>query len=60
MVVGLVILVLLAVAADANAQNVSGTPTIFLQKGAGKPVQVPLANGLDEATLVKYLNSALA
>jgi len=48
------------VAADANAQKVGGTPTIFLQKGAGKPVEVPLANGLDEATLVKYLNAALA
>jgi len=48
------------IAADANAQKVSGTPTIFLTKGAGKPVQVPLANGLDETTLVKYLNNALA
>jgi protein-disulfide isomerase len=48
------------VAADAQAQKVSGTPTIFLTKGANRPVQVPLANGLDEATLVKYLNAALA
>ena len=48
------------VATDATTQKVSGTPTIFLQKGAGKPVQVPLANGLDETTLVKYLNNALA
>jgi protein-disulfide isomerase len=48
------------VAADAQAQQVSGTPTIFLTKGAAKPVQVPMANGLDEATLVKYLNAALA
>lgn len=48
------------VAADAKAQQVSGTPTIFLTKGPGKPVQVPMANGLDEATLVKYLNAALA
>ena len=48
------------VAADAKAQQVSGTPTIFLTKGPGKPVQVPLANGGDEATLVKYLNAALA
>jgi protein-disulfide isomerase len=47
-------------AADADAQKVTGTPTIFLTKGAEKPVQVPLANGLDEATLVKYLNAALA
>ncbi|HKT43397.1 MAG TPA: thioredoxin domain-containing protein [Gaiellaceae bacterium] len=48
------------VAADAQAQKVSGTPTIFLTKGAGKPVQVPMANGLDETTLVTYLNRALA
>lgn len=48
------------VAADASAQSVTGTPTIFLTKGAGKPVQVPMANGLDEKTLVTYLNNALA
>lgn len=48
------------VGADAQAQKVTGTPTIFLTKGANNPVQVPLANGLDEATLVKYLNAALA
>jgi protein-disulfide isomerase len=48
------------VASDAQAQKVSGTPTIFLTKGAGKPVQVPMANGGDEATLLKYLNAALA
>jgi len=48
------------VAVDAQAQQVSGTPTIFLTKGSAKPVQVPMANGLDEATLVKYLNAALA
>jgi protein-disulfide isomerase len=48
------------VAADAQDQQVSGTPTIFLTKGATKPVQVPMANGLDEATLVQYLNAALA
>ena len=48
------------VAADAQAQQVSGTPTIFLAKGAAKPVQVPMANGTDEATLVKYLNAALS
>ena len=47
------------VAADAQAQQVTGTPTIFLAKGAAKPVQVPLANGTDEATLVKYLNAAV-
>jgi protein-disulfide isomerase len=49
------------VATDALAQKVSGTPTIFLTKGAsGKPVQVPLQSGADEATLVQYLNAALA
>ncbi|MBV8064440.1 MAG: thioredoxin domain-containing protein [Actinobacteria bacterium] len=44
---------------DATAQNVSGTPTIFLTVPPGKTEQVPLANGLDETTLVKYLNAAL-
>ncbi|HEY2542964.1 MAG TPA: thioredoxin domain-containing protein [Gaiellaceae bacterium] len=48
------------VAADANAQKVSGTPTLFLTKGPASPVEVPISNGLDEATLVKYLNAALA
>jgi protein-disulfide isomerase len=48
------------VAADATAQKVGGTPTIFLTTGANKPVEVPLANGLDETTLVKYLNNALS
>ena len=41
-------------------EGVQIAPTIFLTKGAGKPVQVPMANGTDEATLVKYLNAALA
>ena len=48
------------VAADAGAQNVSGTPTLFLTHRGGKPIVVPLANGLDEKTLVTYLNDALA
>jgi protein-disulfide isomerase len=48
------------IAADATAQKVTGTPTLFVSKGVGKPVYVPMANGLDEATLVKYLNSALS
>lgn len=48
------------VAADASAQKVSGTPTIFLAKGVQKPVRVPMRNGLDEPTLVRYLNAALA
>jgi protein-disulfide isomerase len=48
------------VAADAIAQKVTGTPTIFLTTGAGQPVQVPMVNGLDETTLVQYLNNALS
>jgi protein-disulfide isomerase len=48
------------VAKDASQQNVSGTPTIFVQKAPGKPVEVPLQNGLDKATLVQYLNNALS
>lgn len=48
------------VAADAKAQNVTGTPTIFVAAGAARPVQVPLANGLDKATLVRYLDDALS
>lgn len=48
------------VAADATAQKVSGTPTIFVEAAAGRPVRVPMKNGLDETTLVQYLNSALA
>jgi protein-disulfide isomerase len=47
------------VAANAQAQKVSGTPTIFLTTFGGKPVQVPMQNGLDETTLVQYLNAAL-
>ena len=47
------------VAKDASTQKVSGTPTIFLTTPPGKAVEVPLANGQDEATLVKYLNQAL-
>jgi protein-disulfide isomerase len=47
------------VAKDASTQKVTGTPTIFLTTPPGKVVQVPMANGLDEATLVKYLNQAV-
>jgi len=46
------------VAADAKTQKVGGTPTLFLTKPPGTTVEVPMANGLDEATLVKYLNAA--
>lgn len=48
------------VAADATAQKVTGTPTIFVAAGAAKPVQVPLANGFDKETLVRYLDDALS
>ena len=47
------------VAKDASRQKVSGTPTIFLTTPPGKVVQVPMANGLDKTTLVRYLNQAL-
>lgn len=48
------------IAADVNVQKVTGTPTIFLTKGANKPVEVPIQNGLDETTLVQYLKAALS
>ena len=48
------------IAADAQASNVSGTPTIFVSRKGQKPIQVPMANGLDEPTLVKYLNRELS
>jgi protein-disulfide isomerase len=48
------------IAADAQANNVTGTPTIFVGKAGGKPTEVPMANGLDETTLVKYLDAAIA
>ncbi len=48
------------VAADASKNKVSGTPTLFLSTGVRtKLTQVPIANGLDEPTLVTYLNKAL-
>jgi protein-disulfide isomerase len=48
------------VAADAQANNVTGTPTIFVNRAGQKPIQVPMASGLDEQTLLKYLNQELA
>jgi protein-disulfide isomerase len=48
------------VAADAQAQQVSGTPTLYLTKGAGKPVEIPINGGTDETTVVQYLNAALS
>jgi protein-disulfide isomerase len=49
-----------AVAADAKANNVTGTPAIFVGKTGTKPTYVPLRGGDDEATLVKALDAALA
>jgi hypothetical protein len=39
---------------------VSGTPTLYLTKGAGKPVEIPINGGTDETTVVQYLNAALS
>ena len=47
------------VAAQAQADQVSGTPTVLVGKSGSKLVYVPLQNGGDEATLVKALNNAL-
>jgi protein-disulfide isomerase len=47
------------VAAEAQADQVSGTPTVLVGKSGSKLVYVPLQNGGDEATLVKALNNAL-
>jgi protein-disulfide isomerase len=46
--------------ADAAAHGVNGTPTLFVGKAGKAPTPVPIANGLDEATLVAYLNRAVA
>ena len=48
------------IAADAQANNVTGTPTIFVGRPGQKLTEVPLANGLDEQTLVTYLNRELS
>ena len=48
------------IAADAQANNVTGTSTIFVGKAGAQPTQVPMQNGLDETTLVKYLDAAVA
>ncbi|HTZ06779.1 MAG TPA: thioredoxin domain-containing protein [Gaiellaceae bacterium] len=47
------------VAAQAQADQVSGTPTVLVGKSGSRLVYVPLQNGGDEATLVKALNNAL-
>jgi protein-disulfide isomerase len=47
------------VAAQAQADKVSGTPTVLLGKSGSKLVYVPLQSGGDETTLVSALKSAL-
>ncbi len=48
-----------AVANEANARQVSGTPTVFVGKSGTKGTQVALQSGGDEASLVAALNAAL-
>jgi len=48
-----------AVATEANARQVSGTPTIFVGKTGQESTQVAMQNGGDEQTLVTALNAAL-
>ena len=48
------------IAADAQANNVTGTPTIFVGTAGAQTTQVPMQNGLDETTLVKYLDAAVS
>jgi len=47
------------VAAQAQADQVSGTPTVLVGKSGGKLVYVPLQNGGDETALVEALSNAL-
>jgi len=47
------------VAAQAQADQVQGTPTVFVGKTGSKPTQVALTSGSDQATLVQALNAAL-
>jgi protein-disulfide isomerase len=49
-----------AVAAEANARQVAGTPTIFVGKSGTKGTQVTLQSGGDEQSLVAALDAALA
>jgi len=49
-----------AITADAQKLNVTGTPTIFVNRPGQKPTEVPMADGLDETTLVTYLDKALS
>lgn len=45
--------------ADAQANNVNATPTIFVGKSGTKGTRVAMNNGGDEASLVSALDSAL-
>jgi protein-disulfide isomerase len=47
------------VAAQAQADKVSGTPTVLVGKSGSKLVYVPLQSGGDETTLVSAIKSAL-
>jgi protein-disulfide isomerase len=49
-----------SVSTDAKANNVTGTPSIFVGKSGKGPTYVTLSSGTDEATLVKTLDAALA
>jgi protein-disulfide isomerase len=48
-----------AVATEANARQVAGTPTIFVGKSGTKGTQVNLQSGGDEQSLVTALDAAL-
>jgi protein-disulfide isomerase len=48
------------VASEAQADSVTGTPSVFVGKSGTKPAFVNLRNGGDSATLVTALNAALA
>ncbi|HVM58529.1 MAG TPA: thioredoxin domain-containing protein [Gaiellaceae bacterium] len=47
------------VAAEAQADQVQGTPTVFVGKTGSKPTQVALQSGSDEQTLVQAIKAAL-
>ena len=48
-----------AVAAEANARQVAGTPTIYVGKSGTKGTQVNLQSGGDEQSVVAALDAAL-
>lgn len=45
--------------ADAQAQKVQSTPTLYVQKGAAKPQLVPMGSATDKQALVDALDGAL-